>query len=82
MMNRVRYVTRFGETRVYEYPPGERDDAEKKLRRALSRSVVRLFGTARWRAGTNGHVFNGATVNALIRRGEAVRFGDEVRAAT
>jgi hypothetical protein len=81
MLTRVRHVLRSGEVKIYEYPPGERDDAEKKLRRALSRSVLQLFGAARWRAGTNGHVFNGATVNALIRRGEAVRFGDEVRAA-
>jgi hypothetical protein len=70
-----------GETKVYEYKQRDyRIDAVERCRRTLQRYPLKLIrnksGGARWASGPRGHVFNDATVQALIRTGVAVCLGE------
>jgi hypothetical protein len=78
-MIRLRYTTKAGEIRIYQYPTRPRPDAMARCLRSLKRRPLKRLGKARWTAGQRGPTFNDVTITKLIARGIAVRAGDLIQ---
>lgn len=76
---RITYVTKSGETRIYEYASPARPCAAERCARILKHRPLTRAGKACWRAGQRGPVFYDVTVTKLIARGIAVRDGNHIR---
>ncbi|WP_316188297.1 MULTISPECIES: hypothetical protein [unclassified Bradyrhizobium] len=77
-LQRVTYITKRGERRIYEYHRKPWPSTVDQCIAVLARGPLHREGNAQWRTDGRGRRFRNATVEKAIARGLAERRGDRV----